>query len=111
MKTATQECKYCGSARIALVPKRQKNGLVQSKRVCLDCRRSLGFAPLPWSRERAANFVLPWGKYRGRSVGELTKTYDGRDYLAWLCKNVAGNAAIAASIALGKLQLGDEIVS
>ena len=110
MKTTTQDCKYCGSVRIALVPKRQRNGLVQSKRVCLDCHRSLGFAPLPWSQERALNFVLPWGKYRGRSVGELVKTYDGRDYLDWLCKNVAGNAAIAASIALGKLKLGDEIV-
>ncbi len=85
----------------------QRNGTVQSKRLCADCRRSNGFAPQRWSMARAQSFVMPWGKYRGRSVGELAGTQAGKEYLAWLVSNTAGNAAIAGSIALGLLELGE----
>ncbi len=103
----SEPCRYCGSPKLELVPKRQKNGVVQSKRLCRGCGRSLGFAPLPWSLSRARSFVMPWGKYRGRSGGELSGTQAGKDYLAWLVSNTTGNAAIAGSIALGLLELGE----
>lgn len=31
------------------------------------------------------NFVMPFGKYKGETVGNLIQ--DAPDYLAWLCQN------------------------
>jgi len=100
-------CRYCGSPDIDLVPKVLRTGVVQSMRRCRGCNRRLGFVPQPWSVERARSFVLPWGKYRGHSVGELAGTQAGKEYLAWLVSNTTGNAAIAGSIALGLMELGE----
>jgi hypothetical protein len=70
------------------------------KVVCADCGRFVRFVPLPWTLERARRFILPYGKYRGRSVGDLTASVIGRDYLRWLAANTDGNVAKAAGIAL-----------
>jgi hypothetical protein len=51
--------------------------------------------------KRAAAFVMPFGRYRNRSVGYLAGSEAGRDYLRWLAENVEGNAAKAAAVVLG----------
>jgi hypothetical protein len=58
----------------------------------------------PWSAERAANLILWFGRHKGRSVGELATTSNGRVYLRWLAQNLDNNAAIVARISLGLVQ-------
>jgi hypothetical protein len=66
--------------------------------------------PKRWTKHRAGQFVLGFGKHRGLTIGELAEIPEGRQYLQWLCGTQTGNAAIAASIALGSTEPG-EVVS
>ena len=54
--------------------------------------------------DRARAFVMPYGKHKGRTVGQMAETGAGRSYLRWLAENVDGNVAMAASIVLGEVQ-------
>jgi uncharacterized protein (DUF3820 family) len=54
----------------------------------------------PWSIERAKNFVLPYGRYKGKTIAALAESVDGRHYLEWLAANVEKGPGIAASILL-----------
>lgn len=47
-------------------------------------RREPQHAGLTPEQERGAAFVLPFGSYRNKSLGEVARTSKGRDYLAWL---------------------------
>jgi hypothetical protein len=51
---------------------------------------------------------LPFGKYRGISIGVLAETERGRNYLQWVSENVVGSCATAASIALGHLEVAND---
>ena len=54
----------------------------------------------------ACSFVLPFGKFKGRTVGDLADDKQGRSYLEWAAGNIEGNAGIAAGIALGLVDPG-----
>lgn len=92
-------CRFCGSRNLFEV--RCESGPHYARIGCAECGRNQGFLPKPWTPERAAAFTLPFGKFRGKTVGELAKSDDGLRYLAWLADNVEGNAARAARIILG----------
>jgi hypothetical protein len=56
---------------------------------------------LPWTRERALELKLWFGKHTGRTIGDLLNDSTGRSYLDWLAKARIKNASVAANIALG----------
>jgi uncharacterized protein (DUF3820 family) len=98
-KTATQEtCQGCGSTMLHLV---RCDGPHLGRYDCLKCGRIGPWIKSHWTAERARSFVLPFGKHKGRSVGDLAASPVGRDYLRWVAENVSENAGIAAAIALG----------
>ena len=98
------KCPGCGSTRLRLV---RCDGPHWGRRDCLDGGRRGPWLKSPWTCERAVDFVLPFGKNRGRTIGELARSGTGRSYLRWLAENVEGNAGIAAKIALGLLEPDD----
>jgi hypothetical protein len=73
------------------------------RRDCLDCGRRGPWVKAPWSAERAANFMMPFGKHKGTTIGKLAQSESGRSYLRWAAENIKGNVGIAAKIALGQL--------
>jgi hypothetical protein len=95
-------CPRCGSSETIFT--RCTEGLHYGKIRCLDCGR-VAFAMAPWSLQRARSFTLYFGKYRGRQLGDLIETEDGRSYVRWLAtRRDAGNAAVAARIMLEHLE-------
>jgi uncharacterized protein (DUF3820 family) len=94
-----EECAGCGSTRLRLVKCDPPHF---ARRDCMDCGRCGSPIKAPWSLERARAFVMPFGRHKGRTVGELADTTDGWDYLRWASKNLQGNVGIAASITVGK---------
>lgn len=90
-------CAYCGSANLFSVileppsPHYARLG-------CRDCQRSLGFEPAPMTAERAAAFVLPFGKYSGMAVGKVAASAEGRRYLRWLADQDGIRATIRRAI-------------
>jgi hypothetical protein len=96
-------CFKCGSSSLRVDP---SHGQHHSKLTCNDCG-TWRWGKAPWTRERAESFALPWGKHRGKRIGELAQSAEGRDYLRWIAENVHGNVAIAAGIALGLVGPGE----
>jgi hypothetical protein len=92
-------CPHCGAANLEV--QTCTAGPHHARLGCSDCCRHIRFLPAPWTIERARAFVLPYGKHRGRSVGELAEGAAGRGYLQWLAANTDGNAATAAGVVLG----------
>lgn len=41
-------------------------------------------AGLTPDQEQASSFVLPFGKHKGQTLGDIVRTSKGRDYLTWL---------------------------
>jgi hypothetical protein len=64
--------------------------------VCAGCGRWIKFLPAEWTLDRARDFRLDFGKYRGRTIGEVASTPAGRDYLRWVVRNLRGGPAKAA---------------
>jgi hypothetical protein len=58
----------------------------------------LKFMPKPLSLQDALGFVLPFGKHRGRTLGEVAALPDGLAYLAWLGGQANHKVHRAASI-------------
>lgn len=96
-KVNSPACTSCGSEHIQI--ERCRTGPHFSVVACMECGAKT-WGKTPWSPERARNFVLHFGKFRGVSIGELSTTEEGRSYLLWLSGNAEGNAAIAAAIVL-----------
>jgi uncharacterized protein (DUF3820 family)/predicted RNA-binding Zn-ribbon protein involved in translation (DUF1610 family) len=97
-KSSTQEkCPRCGKNTLHFVKSEVHHGRYD----CLSCGRIGPRIKSPWTIERANAFTMPFGKYQGRSVGELALTPAGKDYLRWVAESVSENAGIAAAIALG----------
>jgi uncharacterized protein (DUF3820 family)/predicted RNA-binding Zn-ribbon protein involved in translation (DUF1610 family) len=92
-------CPDCGNSTLRLV---RTEGTPHFGRYdCLTCGRIGPWIKSPWTLERARSFVMPFGKFRGRTVGDLADEKQGRSYLEWAAENVSGNAGTAAGIALG----------
>jgi uncharacterized protein (DUF3820 family) len=96
-----QHCSRCSSTEKAVT--RYASGPHYARAKCLNCGK-VTFLKKPWTLERALEFNLPWGKYRGRMLLELTDDPAGRDYLRWLAREVHGNAGIAAGIVLDHVE-------
>jgi hypothetical protein len=88
-------CPHCASSETIFA--RCTEGLHYGKIRCPGCGWTT-FAKTPWTLERARAFKLYFGRYRGRKLGALASTEEGRGYLAWLAANVEGNVGIAARI-------------
>lgn len=50
-------------------------------RVCTRCGAWLGWVPAPMTIERASAVVVPFGKHRGKTMGEVCDT--DPSYLRW----------------------------
>jgi uncharacterized protein (DUF3820 family) len=90
-------CHRCGSAEVVIT--RCETGPHFARVRCPGCGRT-GFAKTPWSLDRARAFTMPWGRYRGRQLADLTGTDEGLGYLRWLADAVEGNVSTAARILL-----------
>jgi uncharacterized protein (DUF3820 family) len=76
-------CRHCGS--LALFTVRCESPSPHYARTgCRACGRFLRWEPAPMTPERAAGFVMPFGKHQGKTLGELAETPSGRSYLEWL---------------------------
>jgi hypothetical protein len=94
-------CRRCGSTE--LVVTQCTSGPNPHLIRCTSCRATW-FPPAPWTIERARAFTMGYGKHRGRKLGDLMTSEDGRDYLRWLTDTDHGNATIAARILLDSSQ-------
>lgn len=81
-KSPLDRCPYCGSVNLDTVPCRTGPHFARVR--CLDCKRQLRWAPAPLSPEHARAFVMPFGKYKGMTLGAIVATPDGSRYLRWL---------------------------
>lgn len=89
-------CPGCGSTNLVAVPRSDQH---HAELRCGACDRWIKFVPTPWTRERAEAFRLPYGKHKGKTVGELGRT--DPDYLRWMARECWGGPATAARIVLG----------
>jgi uncharacterized protein (DUF3820 family) len=94
-----EPCPNCGKNTLRLV--RTEGGPHYGRMDCLSCGRIGPWLKSPWPMERARSFVMPFGKFRGRKVGDLADEKQGRSYLEWAAENIDGNVGTAARIALG----------
>jgi hypothetical protein len=92
-------CPKCHGADLATVKVPTKAG-ERIKVVCADCGRFVRHAPSPWTPARAHAFCLPYGRHKGRTIGELARTLSGRGYIRWLGENCRDNVGKAARVAL-----------
>jgi hypothetical protein len=72
----------------------------RARLVCDGCGRWIKFLPAEWTIERAREFRLEFGKYRGYTVGEVAATAAGFHYLRWMVANLSGGPAKAAELVL-----------
>lgn len=89
-------CPRCGSADLITAARGDQH---QAELRCRGCGRWLRFLGAPWTRKRAAAFVMPFGKHKGRTLGDLAESEP--DYLRWVAGEVRGTPARAARILLG----------
>jgi hypothetical protein len=62
--------------------------------------------PQPWTLERAEAFVMPFGKYRGFTIGAIGRT--NRGYLEWVASTLDRGMQKAARIYLAHLRATDQ---
>jgi uncharacterized protein (DUF3820 family) len=78
------ECKLCS---VALEVRRMPRPPHWGKWTCPRCGQTYGFAPTP--PEEAHSYTMPFGKFKGRTLGEIIKTPEGRDYLEWAAERMS----------------------
>jgi uncharacterized protein (DUF3820 family) len=81
-KQAADLCRYCGSPELLTV--RCLDGPHYARTHCRSCSRFQRWEAAPMTFERAAKFVLPFGKHQGRELDVIGATDDGLRYLDWL---------------------------
>ncbi len=94
-----ETCPRCGSDDLLEV-RCDDTGPHYARIACRKCQRHIRFIPAPWSFARAEAFTMPFGKHRGKTLADLAKSEQGRDYLRWLAASDYGNAQKAAEIVL-----------
>jgi hypothetical protein len=80
--------RYCGSAD--LLEARCLQGPHYARVGCQSCKRHNRYVETPWTLERAMLFEMPFGKHRGRTLGDSARSESGRGYLAWASENLEG---------------------
>ena len=99
MSEPQETCPKCGGSDLAEV-RCVGTGPHYARLVCRKCQKTAKFLQAPWTFARAEAWRLPFGKHRGKTLGELSRSEQGRGYLAWMTENVEGNAQKAAEIVL-----------
>jgi hypothetical protein len=64
------------------------------------------WGPAPWTFQRAHAFVMPFGKFKGKTIGEIDETEGGRGYLEWAADAIRGSPGTAARVYLSSVALG-----
>jgi hypothetical protein len=98
-----RRCRQCGGGRLAESELASNPGWSRWK--CIGCKsEAADIAKSPdRTREWALAFRLGFGRYEGRTLGELARGSSGRGYLSWIIRE--SDAAVlvvqAAVLALG----------
>ena len=106
MTEPAETCPKCGDTDLLEV-RCVGTGPHYARISCRKCQKHVRHLPAPWSFARAEAFAMPFGKHRGKTLGELSKSGQGRGYLRWLAESNYGNAQKAAEIVL-RGALGEE---
>lgn len=81
-----QSCKKCGSSD---EPKTEnvvfKNGTKHIKATCVNCGAFLQYINRTLTSKELADWVLPFGEYKGMTLSEINSTDQSR--LRWLANN------------------------
>jgi len=64
------------------------------------------WGPAPWTFQRAHAFRMPFGKFKGKTIGEIDETKDGRDYLEWAADAIRESPGTAARVYLASIAIG-----
>jgi hypothetical protein len=97
-------CRWCGSKNIVdSGPK----GPHWAKLVCAQCHRCVGFKKTPSHVVRAKRFVLDSGPYKGKRLGELLTTENGRVFLRSLAQDARTEAGRIAATLLQRCLTND----
>lgn len=80
-----ERCVYCGSHTLKTETATFKNGTEHVRLSCGDCTRFLKWAPQEKEYSELKNFILPFGKYRGKTLGQVDEA--DFEYLEWLGAN------------------------
>jgi hypothetical protein len=89
-------CPKCGSKK--QVVERCSDGPHYGKLVCGRCGHFLGWAPSPMTLERAQAFVMPLGRFKGKTLRRIAKHDEGRRYLRWLLDEEWVTSNISAAV-------------
>ncbi len=61
-----------------------------------------GWVKAPRTQEWAANFAMPFGKYKNRTLSDIARSQSGQDYLRWAANTLEpGSASEAVKMFLG----------
>jgi hypothetical protein len=77
-------CKYCGGETTEEL-QLFANGTKHIKIICVECGRFQQFK----QRVDDSDFVMPFGKYKGKTISEIIK--DDRQYAIWVSEKVKSN--------------------
>jgi hypothetical protein len=75
-------CRYCGATDFATRPSEDPRFFARTD--CRACGKLHRWEPFPMTAERAAAFVLPYGRHKGRCLADVGSTDEGRRYLWWM---------------------------
>lgn len=79
------------------------DGSMHIRRSCASCSKFIKFVSKPLT-ENAAEVVMEFGKYAGKSIAQLHKTDPG--YLFWLAEKGSGKFKKAAIVYLNQIDDG-----
>jgi hypothetical protein len=101
MTTSTRDrYPHCESTKLNIA-RCLSDGPHHSKLETLRCHRFMRHLPATWSLDRAARFVVPFGKHKVKPIGDLWQSQDGRLYLTWAADNWDNDCGEACRVALG----------
>jgi uncharacterized protein (DUF3820 family) len=79
-------CKKCESIEMIINEVVFSNGTKHLERVCKKCGTKNGYQAQEITMDKAVNFKMPFGKYKGELVSDICKT--DRDYSKWCIMNL-----------------------
>ena len=97
---------HCGPCRAPGVLTLTPEGPHHGRRNCPKCGRWLEWEPAPMTPGRAADFVVPFGKYEGRALGRAAAE-DPR-YFHWAltgCRACKGSFRRAVEMVLASIEV------
>jgi hypothetical protein len=89
-------CPRCGL--VDLVTVRCFTGPHYARVTCPGCQRHVCWLPHPMTKERADEFVMPYGKFAGSKLSEILATDRGGSYLRWILDNTDPRPTVRRAI-------------